>query len=748
MALDPSKKLDIKKLLKGLEKYRPRRRGWTWRAPGGKQLGPFSYEQCSEPLKAGQALASAPAFGGIDPQPDCVITTEIASGRLEDDIRRMRMAAWHGADHIMVIRTLGQSHFDGLIEGTPEGVGGVPITRKQLRATRKALDLIEDEVGRPINFHSYVSGVAGPEIAVLFAEEGVNGAHQDPQYNVLYRNVNMLRSYVDAAEAKGIMAWAGMLQIDGAHNANATASEAWRIAPELLVQHVINSLFSLKVGMRKDLIALSTVPPTAPPAPKLRLDLPYAVALRDLFAGFRFRAQQNTRYATADEPQTDALHFLDTLISRLTSADLQSTITCDEARHVPWHVNNVRAVDTAKETLVGLDGLSGMVKLDRSGPLGAAAREITERAVLFLEEMVEAGGYFKAVEAGFFVDGGLYPERAGDGIRRELAGGVGAGTVIRREPEYLAPVCAHFGENHLPGEKGSGVFSRNGPVGCCAEKTPDPFSLKPCALIGGCTLCNPEKIVYIDELDPEDNVAHRLAAVGRPASIMPEAEWARDGLVSVSMFFPEPEETARAAALALAERMGLADAAVIHSAVMHPAEGTLVEVKGRVTRGLSRSGLKLEAKPEVLTPEEITAFVRARGLKAVAGTLGNDEHSAGLREILDIKHGGIEKFGFACRNLGTSVPPGKLVDAAVEFGAQVLLASTIVSHGEVHRANLSKLHQLCVEKGVRDRLLLVGGGPQVTDELARECGLDAGFGRGTKGLDVASLIVNRLRADR
>jgi D-ornithine 4,5-aminomutase subunit beta len=74
----------------------------------------------------------------------------------------MRMAAWHGADHIMVIRTTGQSHIDGLLEGTPEGIGGVPITRKQIRASRKACDEIEKEVGRPINFHSYVSGVAGP----------------------------------------------------------------------------------------------------------------------------------------------------------------------------------------------------------------------------------------------------------------------------------------------------------------------------------------------------------------------------------------------------------------------------------------------------------------------------------------------------------------------------------------------------------------------------------------------------------
>ena len=113
----------------------------------------------------------------------------------------------------------------------------------------------------------------------MFAEEGVNGAHQDPQYNVLYRNVNMQRSFVDAAVAKSIMADAGMLQIDGAHNANATAREAWKVMPELLVQHALNCAFSKAVGMNPDKIALSSVPPTAPPAPAMSYDLPYAVAV-------------------------------------------------------------------------------------------------------------------------------------------------------------------------------------------------------------------------------------------------------------------------------------------------------------------------------------------------------------------------------------------------------------------------------------------------------------------------------------
>ncbi len=139
MILKHNEKLDVRNILKDLDKYEPRRRGWTWRKPApGLKMGPFEYHDCSEPLKNSVGLPPAKYFGNIDPQPLPVITTEIASGRFEDDIRRMRMAAWHGADHIMVIRHMGQSHIDGLMEGTPQGIGGIPVTRKQIRAQRKA----------------------------------------------------------------------------------------------------------------------------------------------------------------------------------------------------------------------------------------------------------------------------------------------------------------------------------------------------------------------------------------------------------------------------------------------------------------------------------------------------------------------------------------------------------------------------------------------------------------------------------
>ena len=728
MKLKPNEKMNVKAILEDLENYHPQRRGWVWREKKDIVIDGYSYKECSDSLKNYVALpAAARYFSNLDPQPNNTITTEIASGRFEDDIRRMRMAAWHGADHIMVIRTAGQSHFDGLIEGTPQGIGGVPITRKQVRAHRKACDLIEEEVGRAINYHSYISGVAGPEVAVMFAEEGVNGAHQDPQYNILYRNVNMFRSFVDAGESKKLMAWADMAQIDGAHNANATARDGWKVMPELMVQHALNSIFSYKVGLKKENICLSTVPPSASPVPCLKLDLPYAVALRELFDEYRMRAQMNTKYITSSSREATVTHVMNMLISRLTRADIQSTITPDEGRNVPWHMYNIEACDTAKQSLVGMDDLLSMVELKKTGYLREQVRELKERAILFMEEIIEAGGYFEAVEKGFFVDSGYYPQRNGDGIGRKQDGGVGAGTVYKRDEDYMAPVTAHFGNNNIA-----------------------QYGLKdgdsPSILIDGCTLEKPEKIIFIDELDEEDNVRTRMAETEKYRNtnlIKPEVEWLADGIVQVEILLPTDQRTAEFAAIEFAKKMNLNDPEVIHSEQMHPSEGTRIQLKGRIDFAINTDELIIPKKPEILSDDEIRQFVEEHPFKIVAATVGEDEHSVGLREVIDIKHGGIEKFGMEVEYLGTSVPCEKLVDAAIELNADVILASTIISHDDIHYKNMKKLHDLAVEKGIRDRVIICAGGTQVTPEIAREQGMDEGFGKYDRGINVATFFVKR-----
>lgn len=137
-----------------------------------------------------------------------------------------------------------------------------------------------------------------------------------------------------------------------------------------------------------------------------------------------------------------------------------------------------------------------------------------------------------------------------------------------------------------------------------------------------------------------------------------------------------------------------------------------MEVKGRIEFDIDPNELVIPVKVEPLSFEEITREVKQEPFRLIAATAREGEHSAGMREIIDIKHGGLEKYGFKCYYLGTSAPVKKLVDAAIEAG-------------------------------IRDKVILVGGGTQITDGMARECGLDASFGRGTKGIDVASFLIRR-----
>jgi D-ornithine 4,5-aminomutase subunit beta len=432
--------------------------------------------------------------------------------------------------------------------------------------------------------------------------------------------------------------------------------------------------------------------------------------------------ESSTREATVT-------HVLNLLISELTSADIQSTITPDEGRNVPWHIYNIEAVDTAKQAFTGMDGLKEMVEIKRDGELGTKVRELKERAVLFMEEILEVGGYFKAVEEGFFVDSGQYPERNGDGIIRKSDAGVGVGTVYERDEDYMAPVTAHFGYNNV--------------------QQYDPSLVDdPAKLIGGGTFEDPSKIIYIDELDDTDNVNVRLKEVEelrKSSKIKPEMEWMGDGIVHTTMFLPTDERTAEFAAIEIGKKLGLVDVEVIHKEIMQEAEGTRVEIKGRVDFTIDLDKLVIPPKPEIMTEDEIRNDIKAHPMKIVAATVGEDEHSVGLREIIDIKHGGIEKYGIECHMLGTSVPVEKLVDAAIELKADAILASAIISHDDINYKNMQKLNEIAIEKGIRDKVIVIAGGTQVSNELAVKTGVDAGFGRGTKGEQVATFLVKKRR---
>ena len=217
----------------------------------------------------------------------------------------------------------------------------------------------------------------------------------------------------------------------------------------------------------------------------------------------------------------------------------------------------------------------------------------------------------------------------------------------------------------------------------------------------------------------------------------------------LTMMLPTEKRVAEAAAVELGKKLGLVDPEVISAEVMQDAEGTRIELKGRVDFDIDLTTLEIPPEPHYLTDKELyEEFEGHAHMKVVCGTVGEDEHSVGMREIINIKHGGIEKWGIECVYLGTSVPVEKMVDACIEENAEAILASTIISHDNVHYKNMKRIHELAVEKGIRDKIIICAGGTQVIPEEAVKTGIDMGFGRNSHGIDVATFLAEERQRRR
>ena len=63
---------------------------------------------------------------------------------------------------------------------------------------------------------------------------------------------------------------------------------------------------------------------------------------------------------------------------------------------------------------------------------------------------------------------------------------------------------------------------------------------------------------------------------------------------------------------------------------------------------------------------------------------------------------------------------------------------------DIHILHLTKLIDMLEAEKLRDRFLLIVGGPRIENPLARELGYDAGFGAGKYADDVASFAVTEM----
>ena len=99
---------------------------------------------------------------------------------------------------------------------------------------------------------------------------------------------------------------------------------------------------------------------------------------------------------------------------------------------------------------------------------------------------------------------------------------------------------------------------------------------------------------------------------------------------------------------------------------------------------------------------------------------------------------------FYALNMSSQVPNEEFIAKAIEVKADALLVSQTVTQKDVHIKNLIELVEMLEAEGLRDKVILVCGGPRITHELAKELGYDAGFGVNTYADDVGSFIAQEL----
>lgn len=235
--------------------------------------------------------------------------------------------------------------------------------------------------------------------------------------------------------------------------------------------------------------------------------------------------------------------------------------------------------------------------------------------------------------------------------------------------------------------------------------------------------------------------------------VKPYGDTLNDGKVQISFTLPVPDgDRAVEAARQLAKKMGIIDPLVAHHKALDQ-EFTFFVVYGSLQHSVNYEEIIVESVGgEVMDMDTVNEFVReniGRKLVVIGASTGTDAHTVGIDAIMNMKgfagHYGLERYEMLdAYNLGSQVTNEEFLKKAVELKADILLVSQTVTQKNVHIDNLVSLVELLEAEGLRDKVVLICGGPRISHELAKELGYDAGFGPGKYADDVASFAVQEV----
>ena len=240
--------------------------------------------------------------------------------------------------------------------------------------------------------------------------------------------------------------------------------------------------------------------------------------------------------------------------------------------------------------------------------------------------------------------------------------------------------------------------------------------------------------------------------------IRPYGDAKNDGEVQLSFTLPvEDSDKSREAARLLVEKMGFEECEIVLSQPLSD-EFTFYIAYAKASVGINIDKVKVpqtKVELEYMSFDEINQYIEQnikRKVVVVGACTGFDAHTVGIDAIFNMKgydhHFGLERYPMIdAHNMGAQVPNEDVIEYALEVDADAILISQIVTQRNIHIVNLTEFMKLLDKQNLRDRFVLIVGGPRMDNAAARELGFDAGFSKGTYAEHVAAFIIKNLKRE-
>ncbi|HKQ68560.1 MAG TPA: lysine 5,6-aminomutase subunit alpha, partial [Polyangiaceae bacterium] len=352
----------------------------------------------------------------------------VATGNIYDDATQAKAAAFAGADIVAVIRATAQSLLDFVPHGpTTEGYGGTFATQENFRIVRRAIDEASEAYGRYVYQTNYSSGLCMSEIAWMAAVERLDMLLNDAMYGILFRDINMCRTFVDQYVSRRIIARSGIIINTGEDNYLTTA-DAVEKAHTVLASQFINEAFAKRAGLGDELLGLGHAYEINPRIEdSFLLEIAQAQLIRQIFDRHPIKWMPPTKHKSGDIFQSHVHDAMFNLVGIATGQSIELLGMFSEAIHNPLLMDRYLSLKSASYIFSTARHLGDEIEWKRGGIVEARARQVLGEALFLLEE-VERETIWEAIAKGAFAD-----------VKRTRHGGKGYAGVVEKAPDYLNP---------------------------------------------------------------------------------------------------------------------------------------------------------------------------------------------------------------------------------------------------------------------------------------------------------------------